>query len=611
MSNTNLIYSGADQVEGIVARRNYLKGLNGIKNVNAWTPMTVSSYSQITGPVGALTTVGATGLTVSNTVTGIGLTSDGHMQLAKAGGASFLGQGIASPIFVVDHQDTAKVMNVSFTYEHISGTADLSGTSTQSLEVWLYDANTGTYIQPVGYRGMTTGTGAGRFTASFQTPANQDQLRLVIFCNDNTPNVFLFSFADFTIGTNVSSIANSPVAMRVHQNAAVTVTANTVFTFDTVEFDTNHAYSPSTGLFTVPIGGYYQINARIYSSANQYINIFVNGVALSQGDHSDASTGAQLSDMTHLNAGDTVGIVALIGGTTAASAGYTTNFSIFRISDGVSSSSGRVVVASVGLTNAYTVPSGGSPIIYDTKIVDTTNSFSTTTGLFTVPESGNYRVSTVALTTTGGGPAISVLQNGVVGAFLSSPTPSAFGSGTMILKCNAGDTLGITTNGSFTLTGGTAPTFTNVFSVELIGSNTANITAGTTVATKVALTTSITLGAAQTIPYDTILQDTTNSWSSSSGAFSGGTYTVPVSGTYLIAIIVNFSAGGTSFFYINGSPGNYVVAQSTGSATASGSCIQHLNAGDVIQIACDTAGTASGSGAPRYVNVFSMLRVGI
>lgn len=54
----------------------------------------------------------------------------------------------------------------------------------------------------------------------------------------------------------------SAIAASVHLNAAtLIVTANAPVIFDTVDFDTNTAYSTTTGLYTVPFAGPYQISA--------------------------------------------------------------------------------------------------------------------------------------------------------------------------------------------------------------------------------------------------------------------------------------------------------------------------------------------------------------
>lgn len=56
----------------------------------------------------------------------------------------------------------------------------------------------------------------------------------------------------------------NPYKFRAYRSATVSVTDNTSYDiiFDTEEFDTNSDFNTTTGQYTVPVTGYYQINAN-------------------------------------------------------------------------------------------------------------------------------------------------------------------------------------------------------------------------------------------------------------------------------------------------------------------------------------------------------------
>jgi hypothetical protein len=124
--------------------------------------------------------------------------------------------------------------------------------------------------------------------------------------------------------------ATESVNARYNQPTNVSVTASSAFAYSTKNFDTHSAYNTSTGIYTVPVSGKYQVIARLFIGANQYLNVFVNGTAMSQGDSSGSTTAATIFDIVQVNAGDQITIVPLVSGTTVGGA-YLSNFSISRI----------------------------------------------------------------------------------------------------------------------------------------------------------------------------------------------------------------------------------------------------------------------------------------
>ena len=61
-----------------------------------------------------------------------------------------IGSGFISGAMTIDREDLGKVLSGSFSYELSANPAnfDASGQSTQSLEIWIYEAVSQTWIQP-------------------------------------------------------------------------------------------------------------------------------------------------------------------------------------------------------------------------------------------------------------------------------------------------------------------------------------------------------------------------------------------------------------------------------------------------------------------------------
>ena len=110
---------------------------------------------------------------------------------------------------------------------------------------------------------------------------------------------------------------------------------NTAVPFDTVDYDPNGMISGlGTGSceMTIPVSGYYMVNAQIWASANNssVISIFKNGSPYSYGS-SYASSSATVastiySDILKLSATDTLQVVPVVAGFTNSAAGSPRTF---------------------------------------------------------------------------------------------------------------------------------------------------------------------------------------------------------------------------------------------------------------------------------------------
>ncbi len=84
----------------------------------------------------------------------------------------------------------------------MSGTIDLSGSSTQSLEIWIYNTVSGQWTQPAGYRGMNQSSGVGKVVFSFQTDGTyaNNAYKIAVITQQTGTSAFVVEFDDFQVG---------------------------------------------------------------------------------------------------------------------------------------------------------------------------------------------------------------------------------------------------------------------------------------------------------------------------------------------------------------------------------------------------------------------------
>lgn len=145
-------------------------------------------------------------------------------------------QGYISGAMTIDKEDTAKVLYGSFYYELVSGTIDFSGSSTQSLEIWIYNTVSGQWIQPAGYRGMNQSSGVGKVVFSFQTDGTyaNNSYKLAIITQQTSTSAYVVKFDDFVIGPQAIVLGSAMTDWQSYGSSASytgfgTVSSNSQF----------------------------------------------------------------------------------------------------------------------------------------------------------------------------------------------------------------------------------------------------------------------------------------------------------------------------------------------------------------------------------------------
>lgn len=555
------------------------------------------------------------------------------------------GEGVSYD-FTIDSTDQTRPIQIAFDYKIVSGTffaadgitAPLNdGTTSQNagmsdLEVFIYDV-TNSVLIPVSPQVLTsTSTTSAFFKGIFQTPSNSTSYRLILHTARSTAVAFTAQFDNFYVGPQI-----------LVQGAPVTDFASYSPTITGAGTPTN------VNLLWRRVGDSYQIQGTFTTGTT-------TGVLASVSLPNSATLATQTITNTTANAGPMVGVYAneptkqagsIVtatgtsssvvyfsngwGGTqptlTAANANscwssntvVSVNFTvqIAGLSSTVQMSNDtdtRVVAAKYSASGTTNLTSGAQVVIvFGTKSIDTHSAMNASTGVLTVPVSGQYRIASSNIFTPASAPAagneirLEVNKNGSVDTVIyksqyqsTQQVPVGL-SGSTIVNCVAGDTLsvGIWHNAANTAVSGSGNQAT--ISIERI-SGPATIAASDTVSARYTTTTATALsGVAVQIPFTIKDYDTTNS-------MSGGIFTAPIAGKYLITthFVATGSSAGTFYYRKNGS--NFAQSSATASIY-SGSEQLNLLAGDTIQIFADSGGTptiATTAGA----NAITILRVG-
>lgn len=285
----------------------------------------------------------------------------------------------------------------------------------------------------------------------------------------------------FRVSEQSDSLSGKEIAMRAGLLADDTgVNGTKVVVFDNVDFDTTNSLNTSTGVFTAPESGTYQVSAyarlqNLDSSGNYSVSIKKNGTALNAVIVTEFYTTttiktATVSDLLSLNKGDTVSFETT--GDAAYDIDTTTYMAIHKIvgdMDALIGNGSGIVASKYKSTAGQSISSGAYTIVdFATNVHDTTSNVTTgASWKYTANHSGYYRVHakiTFSNTsfTTGQIAALVLYKNGSLEDYLdyreANATNTTFYSpaGSTTLYLTKGDYIDIRayqdTGGAVTLT---------------------------------------------------------------------------------------------------------------------------------------------------------------
>jgi hypothetical protein len=508
-------------------------------SVSPWSACTLTFTSGV--PSGA-PTLTATQMAIAATATNPLLQSQSNynLQLVKSGAAQY--QGFISGELTIDREDLAKVLTGSFSYEVASGTVNFSGTSAQDLEIWVYNTVSGAWTQPAGFRGMNTSSGTGVVSFTFQTDstAANNKYKIAVITQQTSGTGYTVNFNDFSVGPTVV-VNGTPVT----DWQSYTPTFQGFGTPTSVEFQwrrvgsdveirgkfvsgTSTAVEARIGLPSVVSAdtsripsiqtcGQYQLSPV---GAIAIINVLIEpSVSYFTFSYRDAGNGGftKQTGTAVASSGNTYGFFAK-----APIQGWSSNVQISSDTDT------RVVAAAANTLSSTTLPANAA-LLFNTTTVDTHGAITTGAGYkYTVPVSGNYRISCSFPPITAGSGSLYAAKNGsftfTAQNFITSASTSHGGGGSIVLPLVSGDTIQFSFNSA-----ATASSVNANFAIERL-SGPSVVAASETVAmtyTGTATGTLTTGGTNFLATVPTKLFDTHN-------AYASGLFTVPVSGKYQV-----------------------------------------------------------------------------
>lgn len=573
------------------------------------------------------------GLTFSSS-TSSPLIGNEMLQLVQTNSTVVAGQGI-SYSFTIDSAYQAQVLSIVFSFNASSTFSASSGQtgSESDLEIFIYDV-TNAILIPVSPKVITAnGSNNFQFKGIFQTASNSTSYRLCIHTattNSNAtgwtfkwdgvyvgpqpivqgPPVTDFTTYTLTIGGTTSAPTPGTTAVNQAQWARVGDRA-----FIKYQFSQTGAGSAGSGtyLFPIPSGLTIDSSKTEFASTNSNRTTAINLGSASSFDGTTVQFGVVAAyNSTNLalyvgTAANSVSNTVVPLSNATARYGFTALVPITGWSSTTlmsNDASTRVVSARASGTPSST--SAGNIVIFGTTDFDTHGAYNSSTGRYTCPVSGIYKVTSFWNQTTASNQII-IYRNGSTSGFsIGATQTNGLGSGSGNVQCSAGDLLDVRPQSS---TGGwSAGSFVS-FELCLGPSNIAALDSIN--ARYYASSTSLS-GSLATIVWTTKDYDSMNNMSS-------GVYTIQVSGKYQIntALYVSgtFALGNNLILEVQ--KNSSVVSRYTNVA---GGAVGNMKAiiadqisclaGDLIRVQASSSGTGPAIVSSNFDNYISLFRTG-
>lgn len=275
-------------------------------------------------------------------------------------------------------------------------------------------------------------------------------------------------------GTPIQGTGTVAVALS---GSTTSIGTNTVVTPTTIVRDSHGSWSGST--YTVPVSGYYNIQATIQAGGNTatayeiYYKQNAGSSVLLGGNRAPSATAnmyASGSAVIYCNAGDTLQFIG--NQTGVAQAPLVFAASLFRLSSSALSTANETVSFDYYNLSGQSIPTGSFTTITNwTKVHDTQNIFNSTTGIATIPTSGTYLLTGLITYNAGQTWAIgqsydiSLLVNGSTNIYTKTMTIAVTNqnwvtsNASMHYRFRAGDTVALQT---YQASSGSRSIFNNV-----------------------------------------------------------------------------------------------------------------------------------------------------
>lgn len=519
----------------------------------------------------------------------------------QVGGTIAQGQGIISDLLNIDREDRAKILQGSFYYEVVSGAANanFSGTSSNTLSVYIYDVTNTAWVQPAGVYNLVQNSGQGYCTFTFQTASNASQYRLFVVAANAASGAITMNFDDFKLGPQTTSMGPAMSDAQAYTPTVSGLGSGSYSAtgywsrrgdkaFIQVIFNKDATAGTGSTPVTVSIPSGIALDSR-----------FINFIA-GNGDTGTTTFVTYVSGSNiYLGTNSNTNIV----GSNIAANSYVILNAEFPVSgwssNTVQSADTDTRVVALNTTGSSTSISTAVTLVPTTVSKDTHGAMSS--GVYTVPVSGFYQLGGTIQTSTATTYLTLMYRKNQTGSNITlanavTNTAAAYNtaSGSTVAYFDAGNTIEFRAQASATCTPDSAA-LTYIY--RLSGPAVVQATETVAVAASGSGSLSLTTGF-QSVTFGNEEIDT-------HGAFNGTTFTAPVSGIYEFNIPLTLSASAANNSYIqflkNGTTGIVSTSNVFARFTSSGidmrpaNLMCKLNAGEsiAVQLACDNNGNIS------------------
>lgn len=261
-----------------------------------------------------------------------------------------------------------------------------------------YDGYVGLSAGGIPYINLTGVTGTYVFPSAFSNTAP-----FSIGAGDTIVAEFEVPITGWTSGQTLSSdTQNRIIASRAYLSTNQSLTSNVPvkIALDTAMFDKSAMFVPATNSWTIQENGQYRLTAGAFlgagSSTAQFLYATVNGTDYTLATNSGGGVSGSIE--MELKTGDIVSFKTNMIGTSMAlqSNSAWTNGCVSKIGGGQQQiAATEFVGAAYGQNTGQSIANGSvTTVVFNVKDYDSHSAMNTSTGVYTVPANGKYRVST-------------------------------------------------------------------------------------------------------------------------------------------------------------------------------------------------------------------------
>lgn len=599
---------------------NYVKNSNAEINTTGWA--TYADAAQAT-PVDG--TGGSPNVTWTRSTT-TPLRGQADFNFAKDA-ANRQGQGVSYD-FTIDSADQGKVMNISFDYEVVSGTF-----ASGDMTVWVYDVTNALLLnQPSGSSIIFNST-AFTGNATFQTPTNSTSYRLIFHVTTTSASAYTLAFDNVLVGPQ--RLAFGSASSSLGSSTTITIGAVTTpptkgtivtdsvryhrdgqFMWAYYEYEHNNG-SPAVGsgnyLFTIPGGFSIDTTLVTVNTATNTTPWRNSGgfFLYNAGGANQSEFGAVPYSATQFR------LIGLIGGANNILGSASGGFNSANVSFGgwvkfpivgwgaqtqVSTDANTRRITAL-ITGDPASATSGNPIIVPTVSFDDAAGYNATTGRYTCPVPGVYKMYG-ALQSASAATTLTIYKNAVSTTLAGNLDSNGEATFCGSVLCIAGDIIDVRP-------GGTVDATSMALNIELTNGP-AQIAASESINARYFASATSISGSLATISWTTKDYDTHN-------GMSAGTYTVPAPGKYMVTTAVQLSGTfilnniSTTEIQKNGTVvtreavyAGGAITQMTGFASDVINCV----AGDTLRVQVSNSGTGPAIISSNFANYMTVVRVG-